>query len=124
MSFDQLSGHALDQEWPTFFPKAPILFKSSSYPPHKRKTSKFYSETKLFSKKKGHRWKKFSKFLIFLLKPSCSLKKKAHRWNQGAIRHRLATPDIVVEHFSFEIFSQLQCATTNCPMRRRLATLL
>ena len=27
-----------------------------------------------------------------------------------------------MEHFSFEIFAQLQCATTNRPMRRRLAT--
>ena len=51
----------LRQEWPTFFLKPPILFKSSSYPPHK----------------KGHRWKKFSKFLLFLLKPSCSLKKRS-----------------------------------------------
>ena len=28
-----------------FVPQAPILFKSNSYPPHKRKTSKFPTET-------------------------------------------------------------------------------
>ena len=33
----------LYQGWPTFFPKPPILFKPSSYPLHKRKTSKFHS---------------------------------------------------------------------------------
>ena len=123
----------LRQGWPTFFPQPPILFMSSSYLLHKQKTSKFHSETKLISKKKNQHWKKFSTFLLFLLKSSCSLKKKGQRWkkfskfllfllkpscflkkkviagNQGAIHHRLATPDIarykVVKHFSFEIFS-------------------
>ena len=118
---------AIDQGWPTFFPKPPILFKPSSYPPHKRKTSKFHRETKLFSKKKGHRWKKFSKFLLFLLKPSCSLKKKKLiAGYQGAIRHRLVTPYIarykLWSIFHMKYFPQLQCATTNRPMRRRLTT--
>ena len=29
----------LEQGWPTFFPKPPILFKSSLYPPHDFKIS-------------------------------------------------------------------------------------
>ena len=85
----------LTQGWPTFFPKPPILFKSGSYPPHKRKTSKFHSETKLISKKKRSIAGKNSlKFLLFLLKPSCFLKKKVIAGNQDEIRHRLVTYDI------------------------------
>ena len=68
----------------------------------------------------------------FIVKPSCSLKKKVNAGNQGAIRHRLATPDIarykLWNIFHLKYFPQLQCATTNRPMhhawsmRRRLAT--
>ena len=125
----------LNQGWPTFFPQPPILFKSSSYPPHKRTTSKFHSETKLFSqKKKMSTLEKFSKFLLFLLKPSCSLKKKVNAGNEGAIRRRLATLDIARYKswniFHLKYFPQLQCAITNRPtrhtwrMRRRLAPLI
>ena len=95
--------YVLVQKWPTFFPKPPILFKSNSYPPHKRKTSKFHSKTKLFSKKK-----------------------KVIAGNQGAIGHRLATPDTarykLWNFFHLKYFPQLQCATTNRPMHCRLAT--
>ena len=81
---------------------------------------------------KDQRWKKFSKFLLFLLKPSCTLKKKVIAGNHGAIRHRLPTSDIarykLWNIFHLKYFPQLQCATTNRPMRhawrmrRRLAT--
>ena len=118
----------IGQGWPTFFPQPPILFESSSYPPHKRKTSKFHSETKLISKKKKVNAGKNS----LLLKPSCSQKKKVIAGNRGTIGHRLATPDIarykLGNIFHLKYFPQLQCATTNRPMRhpwrmrRRLAT--
>ena len=42
MTMGKKSLH-LYQGWPTFFFKPPILFKPSSYPLHKRKTSKFHS---------------------------------------------------------------------------------
>ena len=91
----------LNQGWPTFFPQPPILFKSSSYPPHKRKSSKFHSEIKVFSKK------------------------KVNAGNQGAIRHRLATLDIsrykLWNIFHLKYFPQLQCAITK-KARRKLAT--
>ena len=55
--------YTVEQGWPTFFPKQPILFKSSSYPPHKRKTSKLHSDTKLFFKKKEKKRSSLEKIL-------------------------------------------------------------
>ena len=61
-----------------FFPKRQFY----SSPVHIRHTNErlqnFIVKSSLsLIKKKGHRWKKISKFLPFLLKPSCSLKKRS-----------------------------------------------
>ena len=115
----------LNKGWPTFFPQPPILFKSSSYSPHKQKTSKFHSETKVFSKKKVNAGKK--SIFTFPTKNKVFSKKKVNAGNQSAIRHRLATSDMarykLWNIFRLKYFPQLQCATTNHPiMHRRLAT--